>query len=463
MKVNYLQMYAYNAMMCGYNIFISGGAGTGKTFIVKKFIKDARKKGLKIMITAPTGLAAYNIGGVTLHHQFKPPMGPIYQDKSKYEINEELLETDVLVIDEISMCRIDLFDFVANQVVRASKQRSLAGKPRIQLILLGDFFQLPPVIRGSEKVVLDKHYKRDIGPGYCFESVYWDMFDFKYIILTEVVRQQDAEFIRNLNAVRTGDISAIHYFYERSSKTPINGAITLCGVNKEADEINERELHKLNKEISEIRAVAYGEVNAQDVIADRVLRLSVGARVMLLANSEFYKNGSFGVVTAINVRGIAIEENDTIIVRLDNGIEEEIKPYQWDVYRYELEDNKDGTQNLVKTNVGQFIQFPLKLAYAITIHKSQGQTYDAMNLSPYSWDCGQLYTALSRVRSIDKLYLNYSIDRRYVAVSTSVIKFNNKVTKEANKTLDFNVNLRQTKEIRTEYSDDLNKVINLIK
>lgn len=451
MKVTYLQKYAYDVANMGYNISLNGDAGTGKSCIINKYIEDQEKAGKNVMKLAPTGIAASNINGVTIHKEFKVPVGPLTNNHEAYDnIDDNLIETDIVVIDEISMCRVDLFDFVANKILRANNIRKSRGYKTIQFIVVGDFFQLPPVITENDKKVLDKFYGYDIGVGFAFQSKFWKMFDFKYIILTEIVRQDNTQFLKHLNEIRIGNKSAIDFFYKNSCKTEIPGAITICGRNSEVSEINNRELNKLNGEIVEYRAILDGDVNYNDTIAEFNLKLKLGARVMMLTNNEYYNNGSFGVVTEL--------DRDYIKVRLDSGIEVKVERYEWEIYRYTLDEEDNNKKRLKRETVGTFTQFPLKLAYAITVHKSQGQTYEYANLSPYCWDCGQLYTALSRVKSLDKLYIKYDIDQSYAVVSLSVIKFHNEMVKTANK------QITEPKTERVlEMDDDMIKIQNLLK
>ena len=176
-ELTYLQQYTYNVLKAGYSVFLTGDAGTGKSYTIKLFINWCREQGLNVMVTAPTGIAAFNIDGVTLHRAFDIPVGVITDDKDKYELGETLINTDVIIIDEISMTRIDTFDFIANKILRANKRRRSRGKSDIQLVLVGDFLQLPPVIVNNEKYALDTYYRRDVEVGFCFNSTFWNDFN----------------------------------------------------------------------------------------------------------------------------------------------------------------------------------------------------------------------------------------------------------------------------------------------
>lgn len=409
------QKFAYKILLQGYNVFLTGGAGTGKTFVIKKFISTLQRCNKNVMLCAPTGIAALNIGGVTLHRQFKAPLGVILNYNS--ERSEELVRTDTLIIDEISMCRIDLFDFICRAIANANSVRRNLGLRNIQIVLVGDFFQLSPVLREYEKKALDAHYKKDIGVGFAFNSIYWNLLELNTIVLTETVRQDDSEFIHNLNNIRIGNKAYIDMIFNKSCKDYIESAITLCGKNREANEINERELHRIDSESMFYRALTSGEIMETDTLAEEMLELRVGARVMTLVNTDSYTNGMLGTIVGLY--------DDSIILTLDNGITTEVQRFHWDITRYEVEETPEKEYIIKEINVGYVEQFPVKLAYAITIHKSQGQTYDKVNISPYCWDCGQLYVAISRCKSLNNIHFNYAPDMKYLIISLNVIKFTN--------------------------------------
>lgn len=414
------QRIGFNILKSGVNSFITGGAGVGKTYLALEFVKYSEQQNKNIMVCASTGVAALNINGVTIHRQFDAPIGVINYSKNTYNANDELVYTDIVVLEEISMCRIDLFDFVANKIIDANVRRKRKGLPNIQLIVVGDFFQLPPVIQGTEKNALDKFYGRDIGAGYAFDSVFWEMFNFQLIQLNEVVRQHQSNFITWLNKIRVGEKAYINNIYSQSNPDIISNSITICGTNSESSSINEQKLKELNEEYIEYSAITSGDILSTDTTSELNLKLKLGARVIMLVNNEDYFNGALGTVEELL--------DNEIVVQLDNGHITYVKRYTWEIYRYDLVD-----EQLVKQQVGTLTQFPLKLAYAITIHKSQGQTYESANISPYSWDCGQLYVALSRIKSLENIHFNYQPDIRYIVVSLTVIKFYNSLIHKQSK------------------------------
>lgn len=459
MSLNAQQKVAFDKLTEGKNMFITGGAGVGKSFLIREFINWVKINTLKkMMVTAPTAIAATNVSGVTITRAFEVPFGALTYRRKTYSPNEELISCDIVILEEISMCRVDTFDFIAGKILDANAIRKNMGKPAIQLIVVGDFFQLPPVVTYRDKEVLDKYYKRDIGLGFAFQSVFWSFFDFYNITLTEVMRQDNKEFIEYLNLIRTGNKAYIDEIVRRSSKDRIN-AITVCGLNSEVTEINTLELNKINSPAYSFKAAYSGDASEKDTIADDSLMLKTGARVLCIANEPVrkgeipsYYNGLFGYVTAMY--------SDAIVVKFDNGVEKEVRPFTWDVYDYKLETDSDNNEILVKKNVGTVTQFPLKLGYAVSIHKSQGQTYDYANITPYCWECGQLYVAVSRVRKVENIHFNSIPNIKDVAVSLNVIKFYNNLINKNNAVA--NTNNTEVKSNNSNY-DDLANVLSKLK
>lgn len=456
----YLQQYGYNVLMAGYSVFLTGDAGTGKTYLLNEFIHDQRARNRNVMVCAPTGIAALHINGVTLHHQFKADIKTNVDTKTYDEVVYELADVDTLIIDEISICRIDLFEYVVKYIFGANSIRKQRNKPKIQVVLSGDFLQLPPVITEEDRKILNKFYNRDITMGFAFESQYWKMLDLHIVILTEVVRQENSEFLQILNRIRLGDKTAVDYIMQNCSKVPIQDAVNLYGKNNSVTERNIAELNNLPTELYTHEAIITGAAKITDTNAEMILPLKVGARVMTLTNKEMedgsliYGNGSLGTVVSIN--------DDSVTVEFDDGFIENIEQYEWKIEEYYVENsNTTSFPKLCKREIGKVIQYPLKLAYAITIHKAQGQTYNAVNINPYTWDCGQLYVALSRVKDIKNLYITSEINYDYLVISLNVIKFYNEIVKEANKELDTTVDLTETK--KKIYDDnDMNTILNLL-
>lgn len=397
----------------GMNVFLTGEAGSGKSTVLNYYIDELREQGKNVLVTAPTGIAALNINGSTIHRQFKLPARVLVEEPQPFNVTREILSADVIIIDEISMCRIDLFEFVMKVIIRADETRvNKLGKTAIQVIVCGDFSQLPPVVTDNDREILNEYFGYDIGYGFAFQSRLWRDMGFYNINLSQIMRQDDPIFVKYLSMARVGNRDCIPYFQYQSCVVPKENAIMLCGTNKAALEKNEEELNKIEGESREYIASIVGDVKKSDKVTDDILVLKVGARVMTLVNDEMdrYRNGSFGTVVAMF--------EDRVALKMDTGVYVNIPKYDWDVITYKLEDKK-----LTQTVVGTFTQLPLKLAWAITIHKSQGQTYDAVNLNPWSWDAGQLYVALSRVKSIDGLYLTQNIQDKFLIAAPDVLRF----------------------------------------
>ena len=373
----------------GRNIFLSGGAGTGKSYVMQKLISELRKEGKKVLVTAPTGIAAIHVGGATLHRTFQIPFGPCPELKG--HIPKEILFADVIIIDEISMCRADVFDYVANVILKTEVKE----KKTIQLIVCGDFCQLPPVVANADAECLSSKYEGF----YAFESASWEMFDFLTILLKDIIRQEDKDFARMLNDIRVGKRAVVGEIYAHSNKNPIKDAITLYATNKKADERNLAELHKLNAPITKFTATISGQVNKNEEPVPEEIQLAVGARVMFAINDseERFANGTFGIVTAVRAGFVK--------VKIDDGPVVDIYPFEWTINKYTVKRVPNSAkEEIITEKIGSFSQIPLRLAYAITMHKSQGQTYEKVNLDPYCFAEGQFYVALSRVKTIDNLH-----------------------------------------------------------
>lgn len=458
----YLQQYGYNVLMAGYSVFLTGDAGTGKTYLLNKFVQDQRARDRNVMVCAPTGIAALHINGVTLHHQFKANIKTNVNTKPYEEVIYDLADVDTLIIDEISFCRIDLFDYIVKYIFAANSLRKKSCKPNIQVVLCGDFLQLPPVLADDDRKILEAFYNKEITMGFAFESEYWKLLGLNIIILTEIVRQENREFMQSLNKLRLGDKTVLDFIMKNCSSSPIDGAINIYGKNNTVTERNIDEINRLPSELFTHQAIITGAAKITDTNAEMILPLKVGARVMTLVNScdysdnndLVYGNGSLGTVVSINA--------DSVTVEFDTGAIENIGLYEWKIDEYFVDrNNKLEFPKLCKREIGTVQQYPLKLAYAITIHKSQGQTYNAVNINPYAWDCGQLYVALSRVKDLKNLYLTNEINYEYLVVSLNVIKFYNEIVSEANKELDTTVDLTKT-EKKVYEDNDMNTLLDLL-
>lgn len=409
------QTLALNLMEQGKNVFLTGDGGTGKTYIINEFKKYCDSTGIDYIVCAPTGIAALQVNGVTIHRVFRIPPRPLVEPVNSLPMT--LKDIDVLIIEEISMVRIDWFDYIAKSIAILNNMRRRKGQDDLQVIVVGDFFQLPPVITDKDREILEQFkYGETLGRGYAFQSEYWDSFGFIPVMLDEIVRQTDVEFIENLNKVRRGDMTGLRYFNKNSKKAEIEKAILLCGTNKAVNEKNDIEYKKIHTPEKIYTAKITGEVKESDKMVPDELKLKIGCRVMTVVNDsdEKYSNGTLGTVSFIR--------DGSVDIITDDGIKATIEPYTWSMQNYKAEQTNQKVKVSMET-IGSFTQLPLKLAYAVTIHKSQGQTFDKVNLDPYCWDCGQLYVALSRVRTIDGLHLTQLIQPRYLVASRDVKQF----------------------------------------
>ena len=407
------QSNTINVLNSGVNVFVSGEAGTGKSTIINEFLKQNPKK--SILTFAPTGIAAIQIKGVTLHRGFKLDRG-VLTKKNIYFVPDEILVAETIIIDEISMCRIDVFEAVVETIKASNKRRARYGLAPTQLILVGDFFQLPPVVIKQDADILKQLYP-GLDTYFAFNSPLWNELNLTNIVLHDIMRQNNLEFTRALNKVRIGDSDSIDFINANAAKNALEGAVVLTGMNRVANEINAENLGKIERESYFFQATIKGRVSPSDLCVDDELELKEGARVMTVVNGDNFQNGSIGTIISIN------KKKKSILIVLDNGEELILKPYEWEVYEYETDYDTNGKKFVSKKKIGSYKQFPLKLAYAITIHKSQGQTFEKMNLMPYSWDYGQLYVALSRAKSLEGLHLLESIKPQFLKTSNEVVKF----------------------------------------
>lgn len=406
--LNEEQRVALERLASGDNVFITGNAGTGKSYLVKAFDKFCEHEQIALIKTAPTGIASLEIGGATLHSQFGFKVGLDFEKPTKTP--DCLQKADCLLVDEISMVRIDIFDKLMEIIEIANKKR----KKPIQLVFVGDFYQLAPVIINEEKPFLNNHYGIDIKDGYCFQSQFWKKFNIHLCNLTTVMRQEDTEFCAALDKCKKGDSSCLTYIREHSAQAEIPKAIWVCGRNKTVNQRNEEELEKLSGRLYISNAEYEGRASKNDKLCDEIFQFKIGARVVMLVNDTeqyLYKNGSLG--TVVNVK------KDVIFVQIDGGELVEVRRTTIPKYEYVVTKSK----KLDRTKIGAARQYPMRLGYAVTVHKSQGQTYQKMNLEPEIFSNGQLYVALSRCKSIENIFIRGYLSKRMVMASSEVNRF----------------------------------------
>jgi ATP-dependent exoDNAse (exonuclease V) alpha subunit len=386
------QEYALDAFESKESFFLTGKAGTGKSFVVSEIIRRAQAYGLQTIICAPTGLAANNIGGTTIHSVFKAPVRPLSPtEKVTNKKARKLLEaSDLIIIDEISMCRVDLFGYVARSIIEANNTSS----KRKQVILVGDLYQLCPILDTNNVKNAVTFYEMYGDKRYPFEAPEWKELNIWTIELQENFRQEDIGFDTALDYLRVGDQVGLDLLRTREVMPwqANQNAINICPTRNQVAEINSKKLEELGNPIEEFEAVTSGKVKEIDKIAEDILYLSVGARIMMLNNDGRWYNGSLGTVVNFSL--------GCIQVRIDGSSQDSyVEPYTWNVVEYQLDKNKKIKQKII----GKHTQYPCKLAYAMTIHKSQGQTFDEVNVHTGFFDYGMMYVALSRCRSLGGL------------------------------------------------------------
>lgn len=411
------------------NIFLTGKAGTGKTTFLHQ-IKQLSAK--RLVVVAPTGVAAINAGGVTIHSLFQLPFGPLVPGASQREGRKfsrekiNLLRTlDLLIIDEISMVRADVLDGI-DEVLRRyrANTRPFGG---VQLLLIGDMQQLPPVVRDDDWALLSPYYST----AYFFGSRALRQTPYVSIELTHIYRQSDQRFIGLLNSIREKTITADQLadlnqrYIPDFAPADDAGYITLSTHNNSAQAINSQKLASLKGKLRTFTATIEGEwpltSNTQPTEVD--LDLKIGAQVMFIKNDisreKLYYNGKIGRVTAI--------DNDFIYV-LSGGDEIPVERVSWENIRYTID---PATKEIKAEVIGTFTQFPLRLAWAITIHKSQGLTFErAIIDASAAFAHGQVYVALSRCKTLDGLVLRAPIPSRSIKTEQTLEDFHERVQQQ---------------------------------
>ena len=394
------------------NIFVTGRAGTGKSTLLNHLSWNTSKQ---VVICAPTGVAALNVGGQTIHSLFLLPIGVIADREIEQSAAlRKLLNTmDTLVIDEVSMVNADLLDAV-DRSLRQARQRPLEAFGGVQVVLFGDPYQLAPVPGDADERAYFADQYRSM---WFFDAKVWQETDLRIFELSTIHRQHEQEFKYMLDAVRHGQVTA--EIAERLNETgarpvPTDGAITLATTNATVNRLNATELARLPGRVLTAKAEITGEFGGRAYPADESLELKVGAQVMFLRNDsdQRWVNGSVGMVTKIA---------DTVFVEVD-GEEHEVQPAVWEKYKYSY---SAATKQLKRDIVAEFTQLPLRLAWAVTIHKSQGKTYDRaiVDLGQHSFAPGQTYVALSRISALEGLYLTRPLRPSDIIVDENVLRF----------------------------------------
>lgn len=407
------------------NMFLTGKAGTGKTTFLKRLREDSPKR---MVVVAPTGVAAINAGGVTIHSFFQLPLSPYVpgmqfseSGRKQYSFSKEkkniLRSLDLLVIDEISMVRADLLDAI-DSVLRRYKDHSrpFGG---VQLLMIGDLQQLSPVVKDSEVHLLKPHYDTF----YFFGSHALKQSRYVTIELKTIYRQTDAQFVNILNAIRERRIdnqllTRLNERYIPGFKTEdADGYIRLTTHNHTAQQYNEHRLAALPSPAFTFNAEVKGNFNEALYPAEAMLTLKEGAQVMFIRNDESgqgrYYNGKIGHVQTVTA--------SNIVVRCDDGAAFNVEPSEWTNSRYTLD---EATKEIREEIEGTFRQYPLRLAWAITIHKSQGLTFEkAVIDAAASFAHGQVYVALSRCKTLEGLVLASPVTASAIISDDTVADF----------------------------------------
>ena len=384
----------------GVNVFLTGKAGTGKTTFLRRLKERVPKR---MVVVAPTGVAAINAGGVTIHSFFQFPLAPYIPGGSfntkdeKYRFSKEkknIIRTlDLLVIDEISMVRIDVFE----RIMQILELAATKGQ-NIRLIVVGDFGQLAPVCTSSDKAVLKTLYP-GIKGYYAFNSAKWKEANFEKIILHKVFRQKDAELIEHLNGVKYGSYSDLEWIKYNACPFTSSKPIYICSRRKTVDDFNNSAIEEYSKDhpTTTYQAVYDGPLVAE-APCPKTLTLGVGVRVMTICNEKHYKNGMLGTVKNL--------DDDKVVVKFDNGKTATIKRKT-----FELE---NGTT---------YIQFPLILAYAITVHRAQGSTFEHVVLiCDGCFEAGQLYCLLSRCSNLECMSFVGQLEPKDLKIDIEALK-----------------------------------------
>lgn len=447
---------AFDLINQGKNVFIHGKPGTGKSTFIEQVVDMLRGQGKNVILLAPTGVAARHIGGQTLHSYFRLNPKNLYaplKPDTRRQLYRKFDAADVFIIDEISMVRADMFDCISSLLREVLHRGSaFAGK---QVILVGDLYQLPPVVKqqmegidvqsqadlagkpmlqlvqedqgdvvAEEVLIQDELFALRYEGPYVFYAGCYKELNFQHIVFTQVFRQKDATFVQHLSALLTSDkqrqSAAVDYFNTRVQE-PAHQTIYLCARKAEAEQINQAALDKLSGEEVQIFA-RHSVLNPNDwkeknCPAPLCLRLKVGAKVMMLVNKTPLVNGSLGEVVGFDRDKNAEVESIRISTEFGNI---NIKRHEW----YKVTTNSQGKQ--IDDPTRFFHQFPLQLAWAVTVHKAQGMTFDScvVNFGEKGAFCaGQAYVALSRVRTIEGLFLKAPISEADLIFDERVEEF----------------------------------------
>lgn len=398
------------------HVFVTGEAGTGKSTLLRYFRSKTKKN---VVVLAPTGVAAINVGGQTIHSFFRFPLHFVFRDDIKRLRDTKLIDNlDTLIIDEASMLRADMMDAI-DYALRLNRNQMRIPFGGVQVIFFGDLHQLAPVLdREMEEVYREKY----LAP-YFFHADIFTMFRPKYIELDRIYRQRDGDFIRLLRKIRNRecedrDMGLLNNRVRSLDFDTSEHIVTLTTRNDDASRINERRLASLPGKEYHYQADITGEFDRKNVIAEEILKLKTGAQVMMLKNDpeKRWVNGTIGRVYDLDHGLVRVQIGDEV---------HEVGRGSWEKVKYTYNQAEEKIESEI---TGNFEQFPLKLAWAITIHKSQGQTFDEVHidLGHGAFAHGQLYVALSRCRTLDGITLRRPVIESDVIFDERIFGFREK-------------------------------------
>lgn len=405
------------------NLFITGKAGTGKSTLLRHFRATTYKN---VAVIAPTGVAALNVKGQTIHSffRFRPDITPDTVRRLSRFGSAMYRKIDTIVIDEISMVRADLLDCI-DRFMRMNGRDVSRPFGGCQMVMIGDLYQLPPVVTRDETEIFNSHYKSP----YFFDSQVFSELDVKFIELTKHYRQTEDAFISLLNAIRSNKITqtqidAINSRYNPGALPDDKSYVTLTTTNASADRLNGERLSQIHDKEYVYNASFAGEFDKRVLPADEVLHIKKGAQVMLLNNDSDgrWVNGTIGTVSSI---GDSDDGNDTVYVELPDRRGVAIEPHTWEIFKFSLD---DAHGKLVAKRTGSFSQYPLTLAWAVTIHKSQGKTFDRViiDIGHGTFAHGQLYVAMSRCTTLDGIILRKKVEQKHILMDERIVEFMSK-------------------------------------
>ncbi|MBK8563510.1 MAG: AAA family ATPase [Saprospiraceae bacterium] len=399
------------------SLFLTGKAGTGKSTLLQLFRGTTRKK---TIVLAPTGIAALNVQGQTIHSFFGfPPRLIQARDISKSFTKKWFSRIEVLVIDEISMVRADMLDAI-DRSLRLNRDIPLPFGG-VQMVFIGDLFQLPPVVANEEE---RRHLEMTYDTPYFFSAHVLRDFDYEKMELRKVYRQEERHFLRLLEAVRHNaadweDLEDLNQRYLPDFE-PAQSFITLATRNVKVDQINTIELVQLEGLEESFLAKIQGEFDPKQYPTEMALRLKVGAQVMFIKNDADgnYVNGTIGKVTKFDEEGIKVFTDERGAPKVINVV-----PAKWEIIRYRP--GKENPDEIEAEVVGMFEQYPLRLAWAVTIHKSQGKTFDKViiDMDSGAFEFGQTYVALSRCRTLEGIVLKKQLKPSDIMTDERVVDY----------------------------------------